>query len=305
MIASWITDLLGRRVEVRTLEGSWDSTRPDGRLVARGIVRGIGTVRDLPTLVLEVEYAGNMSGTLGMVPHNYTPVTDGVHDHDSLGRLHRRPTDQGRRGRAPVINENTSSLGMGPLGFDVEMARDHGWTDEEISAFWERMTQAYKREICPTIERRHPDRHAIGGDGSIIYVGCDDELPEDCTLFERIPIEVTSVTGYRDTVEDAYVVAHFAAHPGLGTDSDQWVVTHLPTGRSLPLGELDEYQARRCICHLHRVLGDIPLSIVSGADGRPVRTDDADEALQLVYSVCAQVLAYEDLVAPLKAGAIR
>lgn len=75
MIA-WVTDLLGRRVEVRTFEG-WDPASPDGRLVARGVVRGIGTVRDLPTLVLEVEYAGGMGGTLGMVPYNYAPVTDG------------------------------------------------------------------------------------------------------------------------------------------------------------------------------------------------------------------------------------
>lgn len=34
------------------------------------------------------------------------------------------------------ITADTSSIGLGPLQFDVDMARTHGWTEEEIAEHW-------------------------------------------------------------------------------------------------------------------------------------------------------------------------
>lgn len=34
------------------------------------------------------------------------------------------------------IDERCTSVGVGPLTFDVEMARRHGWTDRDINMVW-------------------------------------------------------------------------------------------------------------------------------------------------------------------------
>lgn len=158
------------------------------------------------------------------------------------------------------IRQTTNSIGMGPLTFDVTMARKHGWTDEEIEAAWGKLTAIY-RGFLPAIERRHPKHHAIAEDGSIVFVG-DDGLPKGWTYFERLDIDChfedkNEVGIGVALVIDAYVVGHFAAHPwGDGPDGRNWTVTHVPSGYQIGVRPLAVEEAMRVICHLHRDLGD-------------------------------------------------
>lgn len=46
------------------------------------------------------------------------------------------------------------TVGVGPLSFDVEMARSHGWSDKEIERLWDRLEHAYQR-ASRRMNRRH------------------------------------------------------------------------------------------------------------------------------------------------------
>lgn len=64
-------------------------------------------------------------------------------------------------------------LGMGPLSFDNEMARRHGWTDAEIARFWLAITPAYQR-ISNRMHKRYPERYDLRYPKDPIYIGPDD-----------------------------------------------------------------------------------------------------------------------------------
>jgi hypothetical protein len=41
------------------------------------------------------------------------------------------------------IDEDTRAIGVGCVGLDVEMAREHGWTDDDINRTWDTISAAY------------------------------------------------------------------------------------------------------------------------------------------------------------------
>lgn len=196
-----------------------------------------------------------------------------------------------------LINDGTVSIGMGPLDFDVEMARRHGWLDTEIESAYEQVTAIVKR-FGTTIETRRPDLYAIGSDGSILFVG--NEVSDGWFRYERRAIEISlgadPAAASRYAVH-AYVVGNFAAHKGVGPQSAEWVVTHIPTGATLASdakfgigNDFDEYEARRLACHLDRVLGEIAHFTLASW-----RSGPDEDLMWIIQSVAAQVLAYEDL----------
>jgi len=66
--------------------------------------------------------------------------------------------------------ERSQHVGMGPLSFDNEMARRHGWTNTEIARFWEMATAAYKK-ISKRMHKRYPERYDLLKDPKIpIYI---------------------------------------------------------------------------------------------------------------------------------------
>lgn len=52
------------------------------------------------------------------------------------------------------------SLGMGPLSFDNTMARRHGWTNGEITDFWDAATALYKK-TSNKLHKRHPELYDL------------------------------------------------------------------------------------------------------------------------------------------------
>lgn len=65
-----------------------------------------------------------------------------------------------------------TSLGMGPVSFDNNMARRHGWTNSEIVAFWDATATLYKK-TSNKHHRRHPELYEKRG-GVWVYIGPDD-----------------------------------------------------------------------------------------------------------------------------------
>jgi hypothetical protein len=41
------------------------------------------------------------------------------------------------------VDEDTRAIGVGCIGLDVEMAREHGWTDDDINRTWDTISAAY------------------------------------------------------------------------------------------------------------------------------------------------------------------
>ena len=75
------------------------------------------------------------------------------------------------------VNDGTSSIGMGPLAFDVEQARVGSWTHEQIDRLWIRLTAAYRRVHAEVI-RAHPELYARSkSDGTLIYIGPTPDVP--------------------------------------------------------------------------------------------------------------------------------
>lgn len=72
------------------------------------------------------------------------------------------------------IDEETSSIGMGPVSFDVDMARRHGWKNSEVDSFWEEVDKIYA-VYSRRMNRRHPELYARSKlDGTVIYIGPDE-----------------------------------------------------------------------------------------------------------------------------------
>lgn len=67
----------------------------------------------------------------------------------------------------------SEKLGMGPLSFDCNMARRHGWTNSEIARYWEVATAAYKR-ISRKMHKRHPELYDLRHPKVPIYIGPDE-----------------------------------------------------------------------------------------------------------------------------------
>ncbi len=75
--------------------------------------------------------------------------------------------------RRDLITETTSAISCGSLGFEVAQARLAGWTEEEINRFWLQITPFYDR-IQRKMQKRYPDRYHTCKDGTVIYIGPDE-----------------------------------------------------------------------------------------------------------------------------------
>lgn len=75
------------------------------------------------------------------------------------------------------ITEGTSSIGTGPLSFDVNMARRHGWTDAHIERVYDRLAAIVGR-AWGHAQGRHPELYGTYGKGKhkvIVYIGPDED----------------------------------------------------------------------------------------------------------------------------------
>jgi hypothetical protein len=65
------------------------------------------------------------------------------------------------------------SIGMGPLSFDCDMARRHGWSEVQIANAW----NALRRVVLATgrrVERSHPDLYHRTSGGDVVFIGPDE-----------------------------------------------------------------------------------------------------------------------------------
>jgi hypothetical protein len=70
-----------------------------------------------------------------------------------------------------TVGEQTREVGMGPLNFDVEMAKRHGWTSKQIEAAWEKLAKVYLA-YSHVVTRKNPALYRkVHGD--TVYVGPD------------------------------------------------------------------------------------------------------------------------------------
>jgi len=77
-----------------------------------------------------------------------------------------------RQASNPDRFATSPSTGMGPLSFDNELARLHGWTNEEIAAFWDVATAMYKA-TSNKMHKRYPDLYDLRHPDDPIYIGAD------------------------------------------------------------------------------------------------------------------------------------
>lgn len=78
-----------------------------------------------------------------------------------------------RMKRRALVRDTTSSIGRGPLSFDADMARRHGWTEREINRCWERLSKVYSSESWRST-KRHPELYARCADGTVVFIGPDE-----------------------------------------------------------------------------------------------------------------------------------
>lgn len=73
------------------------------------------------------------------------------------------------------VNETTQSIGIGPLDFNVKMAREFGWSPAQLNRVAKELSKIGKREgaIC---RRRHPEMYEDEG-GLSVFVG--PPVPEE------------------------------------------------------------------------------------------------------------------------------
>jgi len=79
--------------------------------------------------------------------------------------------------RRPLITETTSTIGTGPLLFDADVARAHGWTEEMINRAYPLLAKIVGR-AAGHAQRRRPDlyrRHRPTG--VIMFVGAIKDSP--------------------------------------------------------------------------------------------------------------------------------
>ena len=68
------------------------------------------------------------------------------------------------------VNDETSNIGVGPVDLDVDMARRHGWSEEQIERAFE--TLKYVSRVEGTIaELNHPELFEEDEWGNSIFVG--------------------------------------------------------------------------------------------------------------------------------------
>lgn len=53
----------------------------------------------------------------------------------------------------------THSFGVGPISLDVQMAREHGWSDKQLLRAMDKIEDLSKKESRIAV-RRHPERYA-------------------------------------------------------------------------------------------------------------------------------------------------
>lgn len=79
-------------------------------------------------------------------------------------------------------NSETSVIGVGPVSLDVAMAREHGWSEQQIERSWAALESVSLAES--EISRlRRPELFEDDGDGNEVFVG-DQESEKEvaCTI---------------------------------------------------------------------------------------------------------------------------
>lgn len=69
----------------------------------------------------------------------------------------------------PIVSENTTDWGVGPVGLNVDMARRHGWTEKQINRAAEELRRISRKE-GGIAQRRHPDWYTREADGTVVFV---------------------------------------------------------------------------------------------------------------------------------------
>lgn len=79
-----------------------------------------------------------------------------------------------KRKPSPVelFRPTTSSVGCGPLTFDIEMARLHGWTEKEIAKCWVDLSRVYGKWTWRST-KRNPHLYHRCKDGTLMFIGPD------------------------------------------------------------------------------------------------------------------------------------
>ncbi len=162
------------------------------------------------------------------------------------------------------ISETALSAGMGPVSLDLEIARDHGWTQGDLEDFWGDLMDLYWKAVAQ-IEKRGNHHSVIMPSGGILFAkGMKPDRTR--TPFQRADIDVMigSPAGGKETasntvVEDAYIVGQWAAHKTV-TNAEAfgaWSVTHIPTGLRIPYYLEHDTHALCAAVYLYRRLGKV------------------------------------------------
>lgn len=71
------------------------------------------------------------------------------------------------------ISPTASSAGMGPLTFDLALARCHGWTESELARAWAGFVKVYL-PLSRLSTKRHPELYKVVA-GTEIFIGPDKD----------------------------------------------------------------------------------------------------------------------------------
>lgn len=99
----------------------------------------------------------------------------------SVKAMAKQHAEERRRTRG--IDEETRSVGFGPVELNVEMARLHGWSEEGIRRAYD-VLQACARKESIYARRAHPYKYFTAPDGTVIFVG--DFTPAARRRIERV-----------------------------------------------------------------------------------------------------------------------
>ena len=68
------------------------------------------------------------------------------------------------------FDKDTGAIGKGPVDIDVDMARNHGWTDQQIERAWA-VIEAVAEAEGQIAQANNPELYRTTEDGDVLYVG--------------------------------------------------------------------------------------------------------------------------------------
>lgn len=77
------------------------------------------------------------------------------------------------------VNDETSDIGMGPVSFDVAMARKHGWSKEQIERAWS-VFEALAKAEGEIARLNRPELFEDEGDDEVFVGDLEDEKETAC-----------------------------------------------------------------------------------------------------------------------------